>query len=135
MQKNPLYLESGNRIPLEEVASFANKKNKHHIFPKALLQRNEFSSKEANSLCNICYIVAEENQSIGSKKPRVYLAKYRKRKQFAKVMKSHLIPYKKDSGLWSVNIKKGYRRFLDQRLDLICKAFEKEAGIRLFRED
>jgi hypothetical protein len=99
------------------------------------LQRNDFTTKQANSLCNLCYIVAEENQSIGSNKPRVYLAKYKKRKQFAKVMKSHLIPYKSDSGLWSGNIKRGYRRFQVQRLEAIRKAFEKEAGIKLFRED
>jgi hypothetical protein len=134
-KREPLYLETGSRIPLGEAASPANRKDKHHIFPKALLQRNDFTTKQANSLCNLCYIVAEENQSIGSNKPRVYLAKYKKRKQFAKVMKSHLIPYKSDSGLWSGNIKRGYRRFQVQRLEAIRKAFEKEAGIKLFRED
>jgi hypothetical protein len=134
-QRVPLYLETGGRIPLGEAASPANRKDKHHIFPKALLQRNDLSPKQANSLCNICYVVAEENQSIGSNKPRVYLARYKKRKQFARVMKSHLIPYKSDSGLWSRNVKKGYRRFQAQRLEVIRKAFEKEAGIKLFRED
>lgn len=134
-KRDPLYLETGGRIPLGEAASPANRKDKHHIFPKALLQRNDFTTKQANSLCNLCYIVAEENQSIGSNKPRVYLADYKRRKQFARVMKSHLIPYKSDSGLWSRNIRRGYRRFLNQRLDLIRKTFEKEAGIRLFRED
>jgi len=99
------------------------------------LQRNDFSSKQANSLCNICYIVAEENQSIGSNKPRVYLAKHKKRKQFARVMKSHLIPYKSDSGIWSGNVRKGYRKFQTRRLEVLRKAFEKEAGIKLFREE
>ena len=134
-KREPLYLETGGRIPLGEAASPANRKDKHHIFPKALLQRNDFSPKQANSLSNICYVVAEENQSIGSNKPRVYLAKYKKRRHFAKVVKSHLIPYKNDSGLLSKNIKKGYRRFQVKRLDVIRKAFEKEAGIKLFRED
>jgi len=122
-------------MPLSEAASPANRKDKHHIFPRALLQRNNFPPKQANSLCNMCYIVAEENQSIGSNKPLVYLAPYRRQKQFARVMKSHLIPYKYDSGLWARNIRRGYRRFLNERLDLVRRAFEKEAGIRLFRED
>jgi hypothetical protein len=134
-KRDPLYLETGGRIPLGQAASPANRKDKHHIFPKALLQRNNFSTKQANSLCNICFVVAEENQSIGSNKPRVYLTRYKKRRQFARVMKSHLIPYKSDSGLWSGNVKKGFRRFQGQRLEVIRKAFEKEAGIKLFRED
>lgn len=134
-ERQPLYLENGSRIPLEEYASVSNRKDKHHIFPKALLQRNDFTTKQANSLCNICYVVAEENQSIGSNKPSTYLDKFRRRKHFARVMKSHLIPYETGGGLWSHNIRKGYRRFLNERVGLIRKAFEKEAGIKLFRED
>jgi hypothetical protein len=135
IHRQPRYLETGNTIPLDKTAAMANRKDKHHIFPKALLNRNGFSSREGNSLCNICYIVAEENQSIGSNKPAVYLDEYRKRKHFAGVMKSHLIPYKSDSGLWGYDVRKGYRQFSKQRLEWICREFEKTAGIKLFRMD
>lgn len=135
LQHQPRYLETGNAIPLDKTAAMANRKDKHHILPKALLGRNGFSSREANSLCNICYIVAEENQSIGSNKPVVYLEAYRRRKHFAKVMKSHLIPYKSDSGLWEYDMRKGYRLFCKQRLDRISREFEKVAGIKLFRDE
>jgi hypothetical protein len=50
-------------------------------------------------------------------------------------MKSHLIPYKSDSGLWDSNVKRGYKLFVKQRMQLICSAFEKEAGIKLFQKD
>jgi hypothetical protein len=131
----PRYLETGSEMPIGEAASPANRQDKHHIFPRSTLRANGFSTKEANSLCNMCYVVAEENQSIGNKKPASYLAPYRRRKQFAGVMKSHLIPYKSDSGLFSINIRKGYKKFLNQRLEIIRRVFEKGAGIRLFRED
>lgn len=132
-QRQPRYMESGNTMPLDKTAAMANRKDKHHIFPKALLGKNSFSPHEANSLCNICYIVAEENQSIGCNSPVIYLEGYKRRKYFAKVMKSHLIPYKSNSGLWEYNVRKGYKLFCKQRLEWISREFEKIAGIKLFR--
>ncbi len=133
--RGPKYLENGSPIPLKETASVSNRKDKHHIFPKALLRRYRFSVREANSLCNLCFVVAEENQSIGSKKPSVYLRELRRPRFFPSVMRSHLIPYKTGSGLWDGNIRKGYKKFLTQRQDVICRALEKEAGMRMFKRD
>jgi hypothetical protein len=133
LHTKPRYIESGNTIPIDKTASIANRKDKHHIFPKALLARNGFSAREANSLCNICYIVAEENQSIGSKKPIEYLEDHRRKRYFASVMKSHLIPHKSDSGLLEKNVRRCYRVFQKKRLEALSQAFEKAAGIRLFR--
>jgi len=133
--RGPKYLENGSQIPLKETSSVSNRKDKHHIFPKALLRRYGFSSREMNSLCNLCFVVAEENQSIGNKRPSVYLRELKQPAFFASVMKSHLIPHQKDSGLWDNNVRRGYRQFVAQRLDSICNAFEKEAGMRLFRRD
>ena len=134
-QRKPCYLETGAPVPLEKTASAANRKDKHHIFPKSLLRRNAFSIREANSLSNICYLVAEENQSFGSNKPVNYLEDHRRLKHFARVMKSHLIPYRSDSALWKRNVRSAYRQFSTQRIDLIRRAFEKEAGMRLFRKE
>jgi len=133
--RGPKYLENGSQIPLKETSSVSNRKDKHHIFPKALLRRYRFSTREVNSLCNLCFVVAEENQSIGNKRPSVYLRELKQPKFFASVMKSHLIPYQRDSGLWDQNVRRGYKKFLAQRLDAICNAFEKEAGMQLFRRD
>lgn len=135
LHRNPRYLETGNRMPLDVTASVSNRKDKHHIFPKGLLIRNGFPIRDANSLCNLCYIVAEENQSFGSKKPVIYLSDFRRKKHFAAVMKSHLIPYQRESGLWIGNVRKAYRQFIRQRLNLICDAFEREAGTRLFQRE
>lgn len=134
-RRQPCYLETGANMPLDKTASVANRKDKHHIFPRALLTRNGFSVREANSLCNLCYLVAEENQSIGSNKPANYLLDYRRLKHFPSVMKSHLIPYRSSDPLWLDNVSKAYQRFTVQRLDLIRQAFEKEAGIKLFRKE
>jgi hypothetical protein len=113
-----------------------NRKDKHHIFPKALLRRIGFTDREADRLCNICFMVAEDNQSFGSRRPRQYLGEFRTKKTFSRVMKSHLIPHYKGSGLWDGRIRRGYRDFLFQRMQLVVRAFESQAGgIRLFRKD
>jgi len=136
LRQGPRYIENGDPIPLENISARANVNQKHHIFPRARLRSKGFSSKEYNSLCNICFIVAEENQSIGKRPPCDYLTEaWEDYRHFCKVMKSHLIPADDESGIWDEDIRRGYRRFVRQRLDLICAALEKEAGIKLFQED
>ena len=132
--REPRYLENGEPIPIEATSARANAKQRHHIFPRALLARQGVSIRETNSIGNICFIVAQHNQSIGSKRPNAYLEEFRRRKHFARVMNSHLIPHRSDN-IWDGNIRRGFRGFLDQRLKLICEAFETRAAIRLFRRE
>jgi hypothetical protein len=79
--------------------------------------------------------VARENQSIGSKRPAVYLEEFCHRKSFSKVLRSHLIPHFKGSGIWDRNVQRGFKRFQNERLGLICTAFQREAGITLFTKE
>ena len=133
--RGPRYLENGETMPLGETAALANRKDKHHIFPRALLVRNGVTNREANSLTNICYLVAEENQSIGSKKPCDYLESFRRYRHFGAVMRGHLIPHHRSSALWSRNVKVAYRRFQKERLGLLCAEFNRVAGMKLFRKE
>jgi len=130
----PRYIENGDPIPLDQYAARSNKSNKHHIFPRSRLRSNEFTPREYNSICNICLVVAEDNQRIGNKTPTSYLEEFRRRKHFARFMRSHLIPHHPECGLWSRDIRRGYRKFVQERTKLLCSAFEEKAGIRLFQE-
>jgi hypothetical protein len=133
--RKPRYLENGEEIPLgDNVISHANRKHRHHIFPRAQL-RNHFSSRIYNSLCNICFLVSRDNEKIGMRLPRHYLAGYREagRQRFRRVMKSHLIPVWDDSGVWERGVVRPFKQFRQRRLALICAQFEKEAGTKLFR--
>ena len=132
--KNPAYLDSGERIPLgEDIVSHANKTHRHHIFPQAQL-RSHFPAKVYNRLCNICFLVARDNQSVGMKLPRSYLAEAKKehRSRFAAIMQSHLIPAAPADPIWSKGTKTAFKKFQQQRLKLICLEFEKVAGMKLF---
>ncbi len=133
--RRPQYLENGESIPLRQsVISHANRKHRHHVFPQAQL-KNHFSSHVYNSLCNICFLVSRDNEKIGMRLPRHYLADYREagRQQFRRVMRSHLIPVGDDSGIWERGVVRAFKQFRQHRLALICAELEKKAGIKLFR--
>jgi hypothetical protein len=128
-------LDNGiNEIHVERYSTPANRKDRHHIFPRAALSGVGVDPSLYNSICNICLLTAEENQSIGSKTPRSYLAEVRDNgTYFKRKMNRHLIPIHADSGVWQSNIKRGFARFLQERMNLICSELEAAAGMRLFR--
>lgn len=125
-----------NDIPLDRYSTRANRKDRHHIFPKAILGRVEIPPNQINSIGNICLLTAEENQTIGSKRPRSYLGDVRSNgKYFKRKMERHLIPVESDGGVWLSDIRRGFNRFIRERTNMICLALEEEAGTKLFRKD
>lgn len=130
-------LDNGvNEIPLDHYATAANRKDRHHIFPRAILAAADVPARLYNSICNICLLTAEENQSIGSRRPRSYLGDIEENGTwFKRKMSRHLIPIHEDSGIWHKNFRKGFTGFTRERTCLICRELEKEAGIRLFRRE
>ncbi len=135
ISQKPAYLANGGTMLVEEYASPANRKHKHHIFPRALLSRQNVSLARANSIVNLCFICGEENSQFGSKKPFKYLEDFQRKRYFARVMRSHLLPFDQKSGLWDMTITRGYRSFLKVRTRLLCRSFERAAGIKLFRSE
>lgn len=135
-RKRPSYLDTGDEILLNESLSHADTKNRHHIFPKAQLAHH-FPARIYNSLCNMCFLVARENQMIGMTLPRVYLDKWRlkSKTRFRKTVRSHLIPAGDDAAVWHRGAASAFKEFRKERLRLICDEFEKEAGMKLFRRD
>jgi hypothetical protein len=130
--RGPRFIENGELIPAELYASPASRRDRHHIFPRALLATMGFHKREYNSICNICLIVAEENQSFGSKRPASYLEPFRPQRHFSRAMRSHLIPHRSEF-LWQRGIRRAFPRFIRERQDLIAKEFERAAGMKLFR--
>jgi hypothetical protein len=130
-----LNLETGEKIPLDKpVISHTNKKHRHHIFPRQQLINARIHARTYNSLCNMCFLMCEENARIGKELPKTYLGRYRSsdRARFAKVMTSHLVPANANCSVWKRGVRDAFRNFRKERLRVICKAFEKRAGIKLF---
>ena len=130
-------LDNGlNEIPLDRYSTSANRKDRHHIFPRAVLASLGIPARLYNSICNICLLTAEENKLIGMRRPRSYLGEVQENgTYFKRKITRHLIPVQNGSGVWLPNVKKGFTRFVKERTDLICRELEEEAGIRLFRRD
>lgn len=132
--KTPLYLMSGRPMLLDNVSSISNKKHRHHIFPKALLESNNYNDKWINCIANICFLEADQNQSIGSSLPKTYLSKYEHLKHFRKAMSSHLIPITNDSPIWSNKVSDGFLEFINIRIKIILTEIEKIAGAEMFEK-
>ena len=134
IRQKPLYLGNGTPMQVSDFASAANRKHKHHIFPRKLLLDKGVGKVGLNTVLNLCFISAEENCQFGARAPIKYLDPYRDTRYFPKVMSHHLIPYDEEAGLWQAD-KNGYARFLKQREQLVCAAFEDAAGTKLFKRE
>lgn len=138
LRRGPVYLlDKGlNEIPIQRYSTPANRQDRHHVFPRQPLANLDIPAKLYNSIANVCLLVAEENQRIGSKRPRIYLGELdRPRSAFQRKMRRHLIPADDTSGVWDDNMKRGFLDFLQTRTKLICDALEEQAGIRLFKTE
>ena len=138
LRRGPVHLfdDGLNPIPIDRYSTRANRKDRHHIFPRRPLIHEDVPPALYNSIANICMLVAEENQKVGSQRPRNYVRDLRDTYSgFSRKMARHLIPFDEASGMWDRNTARGFRRFLEQRTALICNALEDEAGIRLFRRE
>ncbi|MGD0499366.1 MAG: DUF262 domain-containing protein [Bryobacteraceae bacterium] len=131
--KRPRYLEDGTLIPLGQTSSRRNSSDKHHIFPRALLIKNGIAPERFNSIVNICYLVARDNRKIGQRAPRNYfedVPQSRRARDLA--LRSHLIPSRGGRGIWDRSTKRGFKDLLVKRAWVLARAFERQAGMRLF---
>jgi len=93
-KKNPKHFKNNIFLPLKDgYYSEFNASEKHHIFPKSIIQRN-YSLVMVHSLPNFCFIPAELNKEILNKKPSNYFNEYREiNPDFEDVLKTHMIKY------------------------------------------
>lgn len=87
----------------------------HHIFPKALLYRNDYSRPDVNALANFTFLTRETNLLVSDRDPAEYLEEFVARQPGA--VESHWIPM--DRNLWKVE---NYLDFLTARRELLAKA-------------
>ncbi len=73
--KSPQNLTNGVTVDVAEALSAYNKKQFHHIYPKAFLKRIG-EGEETNSIVNICMLAASENNRISDSEPNRYLPDY-----------------------------------------------------------
>ncbi len=102
----------------------------HHIFPSGFLKMQGFMTKDVHRIPNFCFIPADLNRKIGDSSPSQYMDDIRQKlgeHRFREVMRSHLIPVGKDSGIWSDD----YQLFLKQRSTLLLEEIQYLSGARV----
>jgi hypothetical protein len=87
----------------------------HHVFPKALLYRHDYSRADVNAIANFTFLTAETNLKLSDRAPAEYLQEVAER--FPDALRSHWIPT--DPELWQVE---NYREFLAARRVLLAEA-------------
>jgi hypothetical protein len=71
----PRNLTNGAVIDVEVALSHFNKKEFHHIYPKAHLKKTKIGG-EHNAVANICLLAASENKIVSDADPKTYIPKF-----------------------------------------------------------
>lgn len=89
-KNKPLNLINGTPIDLAEKLRICNRKEFHHLMPKAYLKTDNTSKFSENSLANFCFISRADNRNLGGVKPSEYRVKITGDEN--KILSSHLCP-------------------------------------------
>lgn len=121
-------LDLRNNTPLDLVSGgisdFTNNE-KHHIFPRAFLKRSGPDNAEIHALPNFCFLTAELNKRILDNEPADYIPQLKQENpEFEKAARSHLLPYRPDSGLSDND----YLKFLKCRGELLLEEIGRLCG-------
>lgn len=111
----PRCILTGAKIDVQEALSSFNKKQFHHVYPRAHLKRA--NAEDDNLVLNICLLPAMANQKISDQDPTQYLPKLQRdlAEQADAIFASNMLP---KPSLFAYQ-KATYDEFLAERLKLM----------------
>ncbi|MBU7586308.1 MAG: hypothetical protein KAF91_26175 [Nostoc sp. TH1S01] len=112
----PLTFIQGTSISLDNVLSQGNRKEFHHIFPKAYLKTfgDIYKDEQINCLANFSLLVRTDNNKIKDKSPIEYLNEMPTNEDSREtILKTHFCS--------TAMLKNDYNIFLRERADLLMK--------------
>ena len=118
-QKAPLDLVNGAKIDLGDALSAFNRKEYHHIFPRAFLMGRGVSADKINALCNFCFLPAAANKKIAHRSPSDYIFNLVPEANKNLVLESNLMPLRME--VYSEN---NYDEFLALRAEMVGQFFD-----------
>jgi hypothetical protein len=112
-ENEPLNFIQGTKISLEEVLSQGNRKEFHHIFPKAYLKGlNSYSDEEINCLVNFSILSRADNNKLKARSPGNYRSEMPTDAQALEtIIKSHFC--------FNEMFNDNYKEFLEKRANLL----------------
>ena len=119
--RKPRNLTNGAFIDTAVALSNYNRKQFHHIYPRAYLKRID-AEENHNSVVNICMLTASENNNISDRDPHEYLPECveKLRESATTVFTSNLLPAPDNFDFNEA----GYRDFLSERSRLLYTYIE-----------
>ncbi len=117
-RKKPVNILNGISIDTTNALSQFNKKQYHHIYPRAHLKRKN-ETLDDNLLANICILNAASNNKISDKDPNKYLPEtaIQLSSQADTIFESNLLPKPSNFDYQAAN----YDQFIEARIDIIEK--------------
>lgn len=115
-QGKPLNFIQGTNISLQEVLSPGNRKEFHHIFPKAYLESlgNKYKDEQINCLSNFSVLARTDNNKIKDQAPSKYRAEMPANNEILeKILATHFCP----TDMFTDD----YDKFLVSRSELLLK--------------
>ena len=119
-QYAPVDLVKNVKVDLTKALSEYNRKQYHHVFPNAFLKGLGYPQGKIFSLMNFCFLPADSNKKITSKKPSDYFFNLVPQANFNEILQSNILPLKKD--LYHTD---NYNDFLERRAELVLTELDK----------
>jgi len=120
--EGPVNFISGSPIQLESVLRDCNKKEFHHIYPKAFLSQQKIPNTRINSLANFTILSRADNNMLGGTSPSDYRKRITQNEEALRIiMKKSLCPE---------NIfHDDFHRFLEERTAVLVACANRLMGI------
>lgn len=122
-QNDPKDLVRGTTVDLGIALSAFNRKEYHHVFPNAFLNKLDLKKEQRFSIVNFCFLPSDSNKQISKKSPSDYFFNLVPSSSFKGILQSNLLPLEK-----SIYKTDDYDAFLEQRAELIVSEIDLVAG-------
>ncbi len=130
LNSDPVDWATGEKLTCQSVRKLESKSklDRHHIFPKALLQEHEFNRKQIDHALNGILLSKSSNNDFSRSDPKEYLSSLLEQrsgpteKQLRDWVQSHLVPY--DALMAEGTVETRYRDFIKARAELLAKKIQ-----------
>ena len=115
-KSSPKDLISNTLIDIGHALSKYNRKEYHHVFPKAFLKSINVEEDQINSIVNFCFLSSQSNKVISRKEPSNYIFELIEVNNRKTILQSNLLPVEDE--IYRDN---DFEKFLHERARLIIE--------------
>lgn len=118
-QHTPLDLMKATKVDLGVSLAEFNRKEYHHVFPRAFLAKQTIPTNRINSVINFCFLPADSNKKISRKEPKDYFFNLVPQKDFKTILESNILPI--DRNIYQTN---DYTLFQEKRAEKVINILD-----------